>query len=361
MGFNFRKRIKLGKLFNLNIGKSGLSLSFGKKGIRQSISTKGRGRTTLSIPGTGLYYTKSYSAKPLIKKLGQKDLFKPAGDTQSPVDEVQEFNEDLQILMNLHQEIDYENNLDWQRILEEEPPFEKGKMGPHEILAIDEIKKDQKGLFNKILNFGKKNHFNERIQAEAKEKDLLLYKAYENLQILARKINVGKKEEFLDVLKELKISDLLSGYVDAMEFSYTDEDSLKVDMVVSVDDFIPKSYKTLTPTGKLSLKTYTKTDYYEVSSQFISGIILKTVRNLFQLLPIADVFINFIASENDELSQRKEEKLIYSGYFSREQVENMSDFDKNPFDLIISFPHEVKFVKTRGFKPIEPLDELFHR
>ena len=94
MGFNFRKRIKLGKLFNLNIGKSGLSLSFGKKGIRQSISTKGRGRTTLSIPGTGLYYTKSYSAKPLIKKLGQKDLFKPAGDTQSPVDEVQEFNED---------------------------------------------------------------------------------------------------------------------------------------------------------------------------------------------------------------------------------------------------------------------------
>ncbi len=146
-----------------------------------------------------------------------------------------------------------------------------------------------------------------------------------------------------------------------MEFSYTDEDSLKVDMVVSVDDFIPKSYKTLTPTGKLSLKTYTKTDYYEVSSQFISGIILKTVRNLFQLLPIADVFINFIASENDELSQRKEEKLIYSGYFSREQVENMSDFDKNPFDLIISFPHEVKFVKTRGFKPIEPLDELFHR
>ena len=78
MGFNFRIRIKFWKLFNLNIGNSGLSLSLGKKGIRQSISTKGRGRTTLSIPGTGLYYTKSYSAKPLIKKLGQKDLFKPA-------------------------------------------------------------------------------------------------------------------------------------------------------------------------------------------------------------------------------------------------------------------------------------------
>ncbi len=361
MGFNFRKRIKVGKLFNINIGKSGASISVGTKGIRQSINTKGRGRTTLSIPGTGLSYTKTYSAKPLIKKMERKDLFKPGEDNQAPMVEVQEFNEDLQILTNLHQNIDYETNLDWKKILEEEPPFEKGEMGPNEALALEEIKKNQKGLFNRILNFGKKSQINERMQAEAKEKDLLLYKAYENLQILARKINDGTKEEFLAVLKDLKISELLSGFVDSMEFSYTDEDSLKVDMVVSVDDFIPKSYKTLTPTGKLSVKTYTKTDYYEISSQFISGLILKTVRDLFQLLPIADVFVNLILSENDELSQRKEKRLIYSGFFSREMVENMRDFDKNPFDLITDFPHEVKFVKTRGFRTIEPLDPLFHR
>ena len=86
---------------------------------------------------------------------------------------------------------------------------------------------------NRILNFGKKSQINERMQAEAKEKDLLLYKAYENLQILARKINDGTKEEFLAVSKDLKISELLSGFVDSMEFSYTDEDSLKV----IIDDF----------------------------------------------------------------------------------------------------------------------------
>ncbi len=59
MGLNFRKSITLTKGVKLNLSKGGVSLSFGTKGVRQSISTSGRSTTTLSVPGTGIYYTKS--------------------------------------------------------------------------------------------------------------------------------------------------------------------------------------------------------------------------------------------------------------------------------------------------------------
>lgn len=53
MAFTFRKRIKLLPGVHLNVGKKGLSVSAGVRGLRV---TRGGGRTTMSagLPGTGI-------------------------------------------------------------------------------------------------------------------------------------------------------------------------------------------------------------------------------------------------------------------------------------------------------------------
>ena len=58
MGFNFRKSVNLGGL-RLNLGKSGVGYSVGKKGVRINKSATGRTSATFSIPGTGLSYTQN--------------------------------------------------------------------------------------------------------------------------------------------------------------------------------------------------------------------------------------------------------------------------------------------------------------
>ena len=58
MGLNFRKSFGSGP-FRVTLSKKGVSASVGVKGARISKSTTGRTTSTLSIPGTGLYYTKS--------------------------------------------------------------------------------------------------------------------------------------------------------------------------------------------------------------------------------------------------------------------------------------------------------------
>ena len=67
MGLCFRKSITIAPGVRVNLSKSGPSISFGKKGIRETISATGKSTTTLGIPGTGVYYKKSFD----LKKIGK--------------------------------------------------------------------------------------------------------------------------------------------------------------------------------------------------------------------------------------------------------------------------------------------------
>lgn len=64
MGWNFRKSVKILPGVKLNFSKKGLSgISFGGKGARTTINTKGGVRQTFGIPGTGLSYTTNWGKK----------------------------------------------------------------------------------------------------------------------------------------------------------------------------------------------------------------------------------------------------------------------------------------------------------
>lgn len=63
MGLRFRKSIKLGKHTRLNLNKKSFGVSFGRKGARFTLNSKGRRTSTFGIPGTGLSYTTTSGGK----------------------------------------------------------------------------------------------------------------------------------------------------------------------------------------------------------------------------------------------------------------------------------------------------------
>lgn len=63
MGLRYRKSIKLGGGFRINISKSGIGYSYGVPGYRVTHTANGRKRTTASIPGTGISYVSESSGK----------------------------------------------------------------------------------------------------------------------------------------------------------------------------------------------------------------------------------------------------------------------------------------------------------
>ena len=53
MGFRFRRRVRILPGLNLNISKSGVSTSVGRRGATLNISKRGT-KTTIGLPGSGL-------------------------------------------------------------------------------------------------------------------------------------------------------------------------------------------------------------------------------------------------------------------------------------------------------------------
>lgn len=63
MSWRFSKRFKLGPVL-LSLGKRGLGISTGIRGIRVGVTSLGRKYLSLSIPGTGLSWRKNLSRPP---------------------------------------------------------------------------------------------------------------------------------------------------------------------------------------------------------------------------------------------------------------------------------------------------------
>ena len=65
MGFRFQKRFRLFPGVRINLSKSGVSTSIGVRGARMTFG-RGKTRTTIGIPGTGISHTSIESEQPRI-------------------------------------------------------------------------------------------------------------------------------------------------------------------------------------------------------------------------------------------------------------------------------------------------------
>ncbi|HHY70530.1 MAG TPA: DUF4236 domain-containing protein [Thermoanaerobacterales bacterium] len=68
MGWRIRKSIGIGKLFRINLSKSGIGFSAGVPGCRVSVGPDKKVRRTIGIPGTGIYSTEVIGEKSSKKR-----------------------------------------------------------------------------------------------------------------------------------------------------------------------------------------------------------------------------------------------------------------------------------------------------
>lgn len=62
MGIGFKKSYRVGP-FKVNLSKSSLGISLREGPFSQSINSKGKGRTSATVPGTGVFYRKYENLK----------------------------------------------------------------------------------------------------------------------------------------------------------------------------------------------------------------------------------------------------------------------------------------------------------
>ena len=313
MGLNFRKSISLGKGLKLNLSKSGPSVSFGK-------NLKGQARTTVGIPGTGIYYTKTSNVKNLVGGLTGKDDSKGKKSTkkdtaakgtsakaakEAKAAPAKQVNEEL--------------------IAESKARLEEFAQG---IEALKSVHKQSDGYIDweAVANGA--------VSGQIKE-----------LQPFAQSVLAGDIDAYFRVIEQVGPFDDLLEYGSGFEVGTDDPKMMEIEFQVKSDEIIPTQYPDMKASGEIVMKDFSKSAYYELVQDYVSSTMLRVARDTFALLPVHKVLNP--ATGNDE------EVTICSAKIKRDAMATLNFERIDPSDCLESFESNVKFKKTTGYSPVD--------
>lgn len=326
MGLCFRKSITILPGVKLNLSKSGVSCSFGTKGLRQTISSTGRSTTSVGIPGTGVYYRKTASLSKLFKK-GKNKVEEASKDKKGKAEA-----ESLS------------KGAPDAGIIEEN----KAKVAEYEayISAIKSVHKATDGYIDWVaLN---KNEIPSNIVKGSEE-----YKDWENLKKFSQRVIDGDVDSYFEIIDEVKPYDDLLDFGSEFEVGTDRKDVLEVEFRVKSDEVVPDIELSVLASGALKEKEMTKTNHFALEQDYVASTAIRIARDSFALLPVDKVYVHAVDKVLNTATGHEDEITILSVEFRRDQLMALNMELIDPSDAISNFNHNMKFAKTTGFKAVE--------
>jgi len=333
MGLNFRKSISLGKGLKLNLSKSGPSVSFGKSGFRQSVNLKGQARTTVGIPGTGIYYTKTSNVKNIVGGLTGKDKDTSAKGKKAAGKAAGEKTEKAPKATKAAAAAPAKNAVNEELIAESKAKIEEFAAG---IEALKSVHKQSDGYIDweAVANGA--------VSGQMKE-----------LQPFAQSVLAGDIDSYFQVISEVGPFDDLLEYGSGFEVGTDDPKILEIEFQVKSDEIIPKEYPDMKASGEIVMKEFSKSAYYELVQDYVSSTMLRIARDTFAILPVQTVIIHAVDKVLNPATGNDEEVTICSAKIKRDALATLNFERIDPSDCLESFESNVKFRKTSGYAPVD--------
>lgn len=368
MGLRFRRSVTICKGVRVNFGSRGTSLSLGTRGCRYTMHTSGRRTVSAGIPGTGIYYTESVGGTSSNRRYNsaahaQRQQIQQALQQQKQ-DElrqnkllVDEYNNYIDLIREVHREC--EEPIDWQNICSLSAPYLYGTKGPKQLEAEEKYNNFQPSFIQKLLkNNGEKtrNKLYEAISIAQKE-DEEAYQNWKSMHDFAESIIRGDIESYLMAIEEANPFDDLLDYGSDFEIGTDSKNSITVEFRVKSCAVVPEVAMTLTSTGKLSKKKLSKTQYYDYTQDYVCSCAIRIAREIFAILPIEDVVVHAVDNILNTTTGNQEECTILSVVFKKERFKRVNFNNIDASDFVECFEHNMKFLKTAGFKPVKRIGE----
>ena len=326
MGLNFRKSISLGKGLKLNLSKSGPSVSFGKSGFRQSVNLKGQARTTVGIPGTGVYYTKTSNVKNIVGGLTGKDDSKGKKSTKKDTAAKGSSTKAAKAAPAAKQ-------VNEELIAQSKAQLEEFAAG---IEALKSVHKQSDGYIDweAVANGA--------VSGQIRE-----------LQPFAQSVLAGDIDAYFRVIEQVGPFDDLLEYGSGFEVGTDDPKIMEIEFQVKSGDIIPTQYPDMKASGEIVMKDFSKSAYFELVQDYVSSTMLRVARDTFALLPVQTVIIHAVDKILNPATGNDEDVTIASAKIKRDAMATLNFERIDPSDCLESFESNVKFKKTTGYSPVD--------
>lgn len=271
--------------------------------------------------------------------------------------EVETYENRLEVLLSVHKE--QGDTWDWIAFAATLPPPCPQRNSHREIKArqrMEILPPDQKQAYEATIDTARQQdeqEFQDRLQTYSNEKA-----EWEKLKTLSCRILAGEPKAYTEVLSEFSPFAEISDLGSSIHFTVHSAKLMECELKVNGTQAIPAEVKTLTTTGKVSVKPMPKSLFHETCQDYLCGCVLRVAREVFALLPLETLLITALADTFDPGTGKTTEQPVLSAAMSR-RVLTQLDFGRlDPSDAMDNFVHRGDFKASRKsgtFVPITPL------
>ena len=322
MGLVFRKSIKLFKGVKLNISKSGPSLSFGKTGMRATVGANGKVTGSVGIPGTGVYYRKTANVKKLVEKTKDKEEKKKAKTSKKEEKQnngsisLEEYNARRKGAESLASE----NNEDMQE-------YEAYVQSMEDIVSVHKTA-------DPVIDWD-----------NVSGKDMLELK---------ESVMNGDIDSYLYVIGEMQPFDDLLEYGSEFEVGEDqNEGEIAVEFHVKSEEVVPEEELDINAGGQIVVKKMAAGKRNELIKDYVCSCVLRVARDTFSMLPIDVVNVYALDKVLNTATGNEEDVCIVKARISRSSLYGINFEKVDPSDCLDNIGCEMKYSKTKGFRPLD--------
>ncbi len=261
--------------------------------------------------------------------------------------EVETYESGLEVLLSVHKE--QGEVWDWIKFATTLPPHSPRRFSRHELKAkqsaeqqaIDQARAQDEG------------EYQESLQAHAAE-----MAEWEKMKAIARRILDGEHKAYTEALVEFSALAEISDLGSSVHFTVHNVKLLESRLKVNGRQAIPADLKTLTSTGKVSVKPMPKARFHEIYQDYVCGCVLRVAREIFALLPVDTVLVTASADALDSQTGQTVEQPVLSVAVFRAIIGRLDFEQLDPSDAMVNFTRRGDFKASRKsgeFERIAPL------
>lgn len=292
------------------------------------------------------------------RELGRlaKEQAKQTAEEQARL-EVETYENRLEVLLTVHKE--QSEACDWGALASSLPPPRPENLWNRELRAKQRLRvasPQQRLQAESLVALARSEDeqaFNEALNAYDSERSY-----WQRMSELARRILAGEPQAYSKALAEFSSLSEISELGSSINFTVHNSKLIEAALKVNGTKAIPSEVKTLTATGRLSVRAMARGRFHEVYQDYVCGCMLRVAREAFALLPVDTVLITAFVDAVIARTGQAVEQPVLSAVMPRSVVGRL-DFERlDPSDSFENFMHRGDFKasrKTEAFLPIVPL------
>lgn len=269
--------------------------------------------------------------------------------------EVETYENALDVLLSVHKE--QADPVDWLSVAAALPPIPPCRQSHNELkarqrLAITPASKETEDAIAQAKQQDERE-YQEALQAYAAARA-----EWEKMSNIARRILAGDSNAYIPAIEELSPFSEFASIGSSLHF--TVHNPRLVEVVVSTNgrQAIPAELKTLTASGKVSVRAMPKSRFVEIYEDYVCGCVLRVARELFALLPIESLLISATAEALDTSTGQPAERPFLSVVISRATLNTLNFDTLDPSGSIMGMTHRGDLKTSRKTGDLEFITPL---